>query len=441
MDYYPSWLSNGVDITKPVRTINVNDLKSNDETTISDFENVASYNWSSDSSPAKPVIIVPGKPDKLTTTLEPQVLQKSQHEQMCDENRHYQPDYPLESLFRSVAICQPSFDFKTVDFATDRNNLRKLLNFAEGVDSKLDPFRIDFQKIGNLIVLVRHEEKAQVFCDDYGKDFEKKYTVSALGQGSHRRIVKGKLGDLTLLTRFEVDCVEDNADADETVDDIDQLVSSMNRVAIDLKKADKFDEASSKLAYVKLGQFLNQPELVELTTKSSYRGERKFPTSKWNQMLLSDTRYLVIGWHSRGSLLDVEKLSFKDVSERCELSEQCGRSGLDTETLLGKLSCLLGELKELAAKEDGVKFSAICTLSDSKLFNLKIFKINDQDKTEYLPKDILADLRGHNSLMEIKKNLAYFFLMLFAFVCLMYMIEFLEIDFLVFLIQLTKFCF
>jgi hypothetical protein len=118
----------------------------------------------------------------------------------------------------------------------------------------------------------------------------------------------------------------------------------------------------------------------------------------------------VIGWHSRGSLLDVEKLSFKDVSERC------GRSGLDTETLLGKLSCLLGELKELAAKEDGVKFSAIFMPGDLE-FQLKIFKINDQDKTEYLPKDILADLREKMSYAKtcIVLFVSFFFLFAFSF--------------------------
>ncbi len=110
---------------------------------ICDFKDIASYNWSANSTSSKPVIIVPGRPDTLKRKLLPQQLRKSQHKQMCDENRHYQLDFPLESLFRTVEICSPSFKLSEVDFATDRNNLRKLMNFVEA--DSVDSFRIDFQ--------------------------------------------------------------------------------------------------------------------------------------------------------------------------------------------------------------------------------------------------------------------------------------------------------
>jgi hypothetical protein len=147
---------------------------------------------------------------------------------------------------------------------------------------------------------MRHEEKAKLLCDDYGKDFEKKYTKKGLNQGAHRRVVSSKLGQFTLLTRFEVDCVESG-------DVLSTRAASMSSVKLNMGKPIPFAKSSSKLAYFKHGEF-KQEKLVELTTKTSYEGEKKFPASKWNQMLLSNTEYLVLGWHGRGNLLAIEAL-------------------------------------------------------------------------------------------------------------------------------------
>ena len=93
---------------------------------------------------------------------------------MCDENHYYMNEYPIEPFFRVVQKCSPNFDFRKVDIVTDRNNLRKLLDFIEG--TRKESFRINFQLIGNMLILIRDEENAKQFCDDYGKDFETKFT-------------------------------------------------------------------------------------------------------------------------------------------------------------------------------------------------------------------------------------------------------------------------
>jgi hypothetical protein len=208
--------------------------------------------------------------------------------------------------------------------------------------------------------------------DDCFNDFKNKYTVPTLKQGKHRRIVKSKLGDFTLLTEFGIDCVDDLKTATT-----EPIKSSAAKIG--LKKAVPFNEATSKLAFVKSGRLLKK--------KLIFRGKRSFLGYNRDQMLLSDIYYLLIGWYNfRSALLDVEKLSFKEVSERLE--------HWDTETRLGKLSCLLGELKAVAVKEDGVKFSAIFQPSADNLgFELKIFRASNQDKTEHLPEDILTDLK------------------------------------------------
>ena len=86
---------------------------------------------------------------------------------MVDENRFYLPDYPLEPLFRSVAKCTPDFNFGDIDFVSDRNGLRKLLDFVD--NNKKDSFRIDFQKMGNMIAFIRNDEFASQNTEDYGK--------------------------------------------------------------------------------------------------------------------------------------------------------------------------------------------------------------------------------------------------------------------------------
>ena len=104
-------------------------------------------------------MIIPGVPRIYNNMTQLCQLQKNFHKQMVDENRYHQPDYPLESIFKAVKICNPEFSFKNVDFVTDRNNLRKLYNFVESSADK--SFRIDFQKIDNTIFMIRSEEKTE----------------------------------------------------------------------------------------------------------------------------------------------------------------------------------------------------------------------------------------------------------------------------------------
>ena len=160
---------------KNINKIIISEIRSNDLnvdqnvecSSLKSFKLVGSYNWSPESTVANPIVMIPGKSGILSKNLNPQKLAKSRHEQMVDENRFYMPDYPMEPLFRSVLLCTPDYDFKSLNFVTDRNGLRKLLNFVE--DKAKDSFRIDFKRVGNFIVFIRNEENSTQVCDDYGK--------------------------------------------------------------------------------------------------------------------------------------------------------------------------------------------------------------------------------------------------------------------------------
>jgi hypothetical protein len=339
---------------------------------LKNYKSIASYNWKPQSTIEKPVMLIPGKASLLVSNLSNQQLSKSKYEQMCDENRYFMSEYPIEPIFRAVLECSPSFDFKSVDFVTDRNNLRKLLDFIEG--NRNEAFRIDFQMIGDTLVLVRNDENAKNFCDDYGKDFELKYTEATVDHGAYRQIVAYKLGTFQMVVRFEVDCVEELS---ENSTDTDELIASM--AAFNLDNPKQFDK-KSKLNFIKSGDFKKdlKQNLIEMTTKSVYQGKYEYPKSKWNQMFFSNTDYLLIGWHSRGMLQKIEKLPFDQVTRKC------GRDANGIKSSMSRLNDLLNKLKSIAAKEcEG----AIIFHHEIDRNALKIFRVSN--KNGCLPKELI----------------------------------------------------
>ena len=194
-----------------------------------------------------------------------------------------------------------------------------------------------------------------------GKDFENKYS-SGGQKGSHRKIVSYEFGGLKLLVRFEVDCVVES----EQENAMNSLLSSMAGVNLNATMARKFEH--STLSVIKYGEFQPNEKSVELTTKSTFRNTREFPESKWNQLFFSNTDYLLIGWHSRGMLVDIENLTFPQVTRRS------GRTPQAIQISMGKLHDLLLRLKSLIAKEkDDVVFSAIFHKEDPSNL-IKIYK-------------------------------------------------------------------
>jgi len=77
-----------------------------------------------------------------------------------------------------VLECTPDFDFKGIDIIADRSVLRQL-NFAiDGTENfEPDGLRIDFQRIGNSVVLFRCDKNAKEYYEDYRQDFENKIAV------------------------------------------------------------------------------------------------------------------------------------------------------------------------------------------------------------------------------------------------------------------------
>lgn len=179
--------------------------------------------------------------------------------------------------------------------------------------------------------------------------------------------------------RFELDCIESKED-----NTVDELLTSMARVSINQKvneTSTKFD--NSNLAFINHGNFRTDEKNVELTTKSTYRGTYDFPESKWNQLFFSQTDHLVIGWHQRGMLKVIEKLTFDQVTQKCNRTKNSIKKSTN------KLHSLLEKLFHFASKENDDVFS-IVFLKEDREKSLKIYKCPSHHGS--LPKNIAKTL-------------------------------------------------
>ena len=123
-----------------------------------------------------------------------------------DQNGYRLPHHPLLPIFKArdtleVESGGAAFEWNTVDIVTDRNNLLKLLEWADPkgcnrpAKSK-NGFRIDVQLVGSKTILFqRWEERRSVWANGgFGDPFEKASSRPAAGcekatLAGHMRIV------------------------------------------------------------------------------------------------------------------------------------------------------------------------------------------------------------------------------------------------------------
>lgn len=129
---------------------------------ITDVHHLSSYNWI---EAPEPTIAVPGYPALWTPPKTPRKVAKDSGLIYSAQNAARHPDSPLEPLFRSLLITNPSFDFQSVSLMTDRNNIRKLLSFVNPSLSRnaRKPFTIKVEVIDEIAILYRSEAEVSQF--------------------------------------------------------------------------------------------------------------------------------------------------------------------------------------------------------------------------------------------------------------------------------------
>lgn len=177
---------------------------------ISEFRHLSSYNWI---DLPTPTIAVPGSPAKWSPPNGPIRLSKDTGYFYVAQNVARHPESPLEPLFRSLLLTEPSVDLRSIDVVTDRNNIRKLLSFVDPGTARggAEDFVIKVEVVGETALFSREEAEVRQYIAPsefrgYGHEFEKVYTKEQIqGSTGHYRIVEYRFGGLKFLVRNEVD--------------------------------------------------------------------------------------------------------------------------------------------------------------------------------------------------------------------------------------------
>ncbi|OBT60107.1 hypothetical protein VE03_10331 [Pseudogymnoascus sp. 23342-1-I1] len=193
-----------------ISRLELQDLSTPLVATITDVKQLSSYNWI---EAPLPTIVVPGTPPLWSPPSGPRQLKKDSGLIYIAQNAARHPDSPLEPLFRALCITNPSFDIRSIDVVTDRNNIRKLLSFINPSMTRngLETFTINIEVAKDTAIFCRDETTTQEFIGPhefkgYGREFEKVYTTRQIGASTgHHRIITYRFGGLNFVVRHETD--------------------------------------------------------------------------------------------------------------------------------------------------------------------------------------------------------------------------------------------
>ncbi len=167
----------------------------------------------------------------------------------------------------------------------------------------------------------------------------------------HKKIASYELGNLKLLVRFDACYGLKKINKDLSTVDLNN-----NEALVKIE--------NSKLAYVKKGILQDIHKTVEIATKPTFYSERshqnvfEFPRSKWEALFFTNIEYLMIGWHNRGFVKRIERISYDEVTDRSN------RTKKTIHEAMSKVADILTKLRDFALsqdREENARFSAIFT--------------------------------------------------------------------------------
>ncbi|KAF8313260.1 hypothetical protein DL93DRAFT_2167965 [Clavulina sp. PMI_390] len=248
---------------------------------------------------------------------------------------------PLIPLVESVRFLNPSFDFSMIDIVTNRNNLRKLLEWIQG--SK-DEFRINIQRAGNGTVLfTRWEDQVSMrAAAGYGFEFKKDMTDPSDRRppDHHHRTIAYDFAGLRMLVRSKIDAYM----TDEDEESVRNLASIMGSLSLDQSSSlpptpDHDFVTSSGIEISPSSTFIPQSQIVEFASRlSKAKGEFNW-AKKYPQVYLSAIPTFMIGYHNDGIFHSVEKFDVTDagVDKGPEVIRQARNKTLPSLNKLGEV--------------------------------------------------------------------------------------------------------
>ncbi|KAI6006616.1 hypothetical protein F5J12DRAFT_101327 [Pisolithus orientalis] len=339
---------------------------------------IASYSWIGGPTPS---IAVPASPRIWKTTTVTTVPADSGVHYVDRNTSFMGRRSALIPIFAAVDSLHDDFRYRDFDLVTDRNNLRKLLRCIDGQHEKT--FRIDLDVLGKTCLFTRREETlAETLTEfrGYGHEYEMAATKPRRGSEdeiSHHRIISYDFGGLKVLLRYEVDaCAEPESEDDSFLASFSTLSIGATGGAPTLSNDSAFSSRfGMKVKLTSPRSVLPQSSVIEIKTRAARREldwKEVYP-----QLYLSQTSYLYLAKHTRGTFGRVEKFQIN--------SEGMAAHAREAEASMAKLEALLSAiLKAVRKYGEGVPLSLVYRAGELQLYKRK------QGTRRLFGKDILS---------------------------------------------------
>lgn len=347
------------------------DLPTPPVASITQVKHLSSYSWIEASTPT---IAVPGSPPLWSPLRTPRQLKKDSGLIYIAQNAARHPDSPLEPLFRALYITNPSFDIRSIDVVTDRNNLRKLLSFVNPASTRdfLQTFTINIEVVKDTVIFSRVETATHEFIKLHqfrgcGHEFKRVYTKTKIsGSTGHHRILSYRFGDLNFIIRHEADAY---VDAGTEAPNAGMLGSLSLSPTSSLSNT---TPTGSKLKIEKKGQVIPLGSSLEIKTRVYNRPLRIHEIAP--QLWISQTLKLVRAYYKNSSF---QNPKVKDVAAQIRKWEEYNQMDLR------KLAALVSKIVSVV-KGFGGNATVIYNVKKDKLV------VERSDGKRFLPKDLYS---------------------------------------------------
>lgn len=206
---------------------------------------------------------------------------------------------------------QPNFNMNSISLVTDRNNLRKLFNFACSHPDR--SFRIDVDMVYNTMFFTRWEQKHVHLLTGYnnpgyGHAFEKAFTVfeeDLANSSGHHRIVQYNLGGMNCIVRFEADayfndCPGSIRNSPCNIPPAENLINTQNDISTTLKslslQSDRKGTLKHKVKAIQSGRLVSPASVIEVKSRAKKVKMKDVIPQLW----FSQTEHLFVGYHREG---------------------------------------------------------------------------------------------------------------------------------------------
>lgn len=291
------------------------------------------------------------------------------------------PRYPFEVVFQALEVTRPEgYSFDDIEVLTNRNSLRKLLDFAAGRGQ--DSFRIDLYMVGGRTLVIERRERSvkemiRGSVAGFGHNFEEVSTIPPKGledaqSSQHHRVVSYKLGNVRCAVRFEVDAgyglppAVVSPTAHESASGkgkaragggAEGLVQALGNLSLDQTKPKvsptsrpfQATDSNSALVIRRGDAAIPQEHTAEIKTRAKPGSIGKSMSQLW----FGRVGYLITAFHQNGNF---GRVDITPMAERLRGWEETEAN----QTALRKLAGLLARLRELVEATPGKSCVAVC---------------------------------------------------------------------------------